>query len=452
MCDLLSTLLVSVCTLAQAATAPEPPAPDADEALPQGFVCGDVVSRSYVPNKRWTLEEAKGILPYLCEYGLMKHRDGTPLELFHDENVRRIDMAARWSTMIMLYARKPEYRDELIRLMLRAHSLRQLLCLRVYWSPKDSEPYSNGVDLLTYLWDHRDEELRNDEGDRATGRQLINNVAIIKLGDEGECGLGTDGLRRIHEQFYDRIQRKELDGERPFRHIKAWYNMIGYWDGCYAATPEDARRGRVVLPDNIECIGADVYQWWGLDWAPFDPYGEGVDRARVREVVDYWHDVFTRYYPEGVRMRAREPGDQSGGVEKQNETHAMLGAIELASARKAMMVFIGVSSQLGGETTSYTTPVETMDRYYDNLKEGPWIGLVWWHFNDDWGAEGAIGYVDGSLRRHTPANPDGEPYSPEMRDLLRDTFVQSRKRMFEDVVYGQFGHLNGARPTALSDG
>lgn len=360
---------------------------------------GDVVSYSYVPNKRWTLEEGKGILPYLCEYGLMKHDDRVPLETFHDQNVRRIDMASQWSTMIMLYARRPEYRDELVRLMLRAYGKRQLLCLRDYWSPKDPEPYGNSAELLLHLWRHRDDELSNAEGDRATGRQLINNIAIIKLGDEGECGLGTEGLREIHEAFYDRIQRRELDGERPFAHIKAWYNMIGYWDGCYAATAEGAARGRVA--------------------------------------VDHWHDVFTRYYPEGVRMRAREPGDATGGVEKQNETHAMLGAIELAGAERAMMVFIGVSAQLCEDVKSYSTPIETMDAYYDNLKAGPWIGLVWWRFNDDWGAEGAIGYVDQTLRHRTPDNPDGEPYPPATRDALRDAFIASRMRMFHDVVDGE---------------
>ncbi len=432
-----SALLCAMCAALPAVGEEVGPAESEADALPPGFVRGDVVSYSYVPNKRWTLEEGKGILPYLCEYGLMKHDDRVPLETFHDENVRRIDMASQWSTMIMLYARRPEYRDELVRLMLRAYGKRQLLCLRDCWSPKDPEPYGNSADLLLHLWRHRDDELTNAEGDRATGRQLINNIAIIKLGDEGECGLGTEGLREIHEAFHDRIQRRELDGERPFAHIKAWYNMIGYWDGCYAATAEDAARGRVVLPDNVECIGTDVYQWWGHDWAPFDQYGEGVDRARVREAVDHWHDVFTRYYPEGVRMRAREPGDATGGVEKQNETHAMLGAIELAGAENAMMVFIGVSAQLCEDVKSYTTPVETMDAYYDNLKAGPWIGLVWWYFNDDWGAEGAIGYVDQTLRHRTPDNSDGEPYAPATRDALRDAFIASRMRMFHDVVDGE---------------
>ncbi len=419
---------------------------EAAEVLPPGYVQGDVVSYSYVPNKRWTLEEGKGKLPYLCEYGLMKHSDGIPLETYHKENVRRIDMASQWSTMIMFYARRPEYRDELVRLMLRAYSRRQLFCIRSYWSPEDPEPYANGFELLEYLWKCRDDVLVNEEGNSATGRQLINNTAIVKLGDEGEAGLGTEGLRRIHEAFYERIQRRGMDGQHPFQHIKAWYNMIGYWDGCYAATEADAERGRLVLPDNIECIGTDVYQWWGLDWAPFDPYGKGVDRARVRNVVDHWHDVFTRYYPEGVAMRAREPGDQAGGVEKQNETHALLGAIELAEALRAMMIFIGVSAQLTGDVKSYTTPVETMDRYYDNLKAGPWIGLIWWFFNDDAGSEGAVCYVDKTLTHYTPEHPQGEPYSAAMNDMLHDAFVASRRRMFEDVVYGQFGDLNGPKP------
>lgn len=48
---------------------------------------------------------------------------------------------------------------------------------------------------------------------------------------------------------------------------------------------------------------------------------------------------------------------------------------------------------------------------------------MWRHFNDDWGAEGAIGYVDKTLRHRTPDNPDGEPYPPATRDALRDAFI-----------------------------
>ena len=65
---------------------------------------------SYVPNRYWGIAEGVGILPYLFEYGLMVQKDGRPLEEFHEENVRRIDLAGHWSTAIMLYPRQPEYR------------------------------------------------------------------------------------------------------------------------------------------------------------------------------------------------------------------------------------------------------------------------------------------------------------------------------------------------------
>ncbi|MBN2475418.1 MAG: hypothetical protein JXB62_12475 [Pirellulales bacterium] len=97
------------------------------EQLPPGYVRGDVVSYSYVPNRYWGRAEAIGKLPYLFEYGLMKQVDGDRLETYHGENVRRIDMASQWSTAIMLSPRFPEYRDELINLMIRCFKQRQLI-------------------------------------------------------------------------------------------------------------------------------------------------------------------------------------------------------------------------------------------------------------------------------------------------------------------------------------
>ncbi|MHC4463226.1 MAG: hypothetical protein ACYS30_17610, partial [Planctomycetota bacterium] len=140
--------------------------------LRPGHVQGDVVSYSYVPNKRWTRQEACGILPYLCEYGLQKHKDGTPLKSYHRENIRRIDMVSRWSTAIMLYPRRLSYRDEIINLMIRAYQHRQLFVLRDYWKPGDNhEPFDKTLDILETLWTNRDKVLTNPEGDKATGRQ-----------------------------------------------------------------------------------------------------------------------------------------------------------------------------------------------------------------------------------------------------------------------------------------
>jgi hypothetical protein len=100
---------------------------DEAEKLPPGFVRGDVVSRSWVPIRTWTPREGNGVLPYLMEYYLMQWHGDRPLEDFHAENLRRIDIASRWSTAIMLYARHDAWHDELIRLMLRCLRNRQLI-------------------------------------------------------------------------------------------------------------------------------------------------------------------------------------------------------------------------------------------------------------------------------------------------------------------------------------
>jgi len=405
--------------------------------LRPGYVQGDVVSYSYVPNKRWTRRQACGILPYLCEYGLQKHQDDIPLRTYHQENIRRIDMVSRWSTAVMLYPRRRSYRDEIINLMIRCFKNRQLIILRVYWSPGEPDPYSQAVDLLQTLWAKRNKVLTSPEGDRATGRQLINNILMIKLGDEGLGAFGTEGLEMIHKKFYDTVKYRVMDGKKPFAHIKAWYNMIGYWNGCYAATQKDVDiHKHRKIPSNAEFIGTDVYQWWGLKWAPFDPYGPGITRGQVQRVVNHWHRYFTKYYVDGLKMEA----NKIPSPESQNETHAMMGAIDLANARNAMMFFIGVSAQIKGVT--YTTPIETMDAYYDNLKAGPWVGLSWWHFGDFTDTEGTIHYVDKDPRHYTPAHPEGTAYPQQKLDKLHEEFIASRMRMFEDVVYNQFGRLN----------
>ncbi len=436
----LLVLLLSGLSYLQAA---ETSLPDlsSDSGLPPGYVRGDVVSYSYVPNRYWSRSEAMGVLPYLCEYSIQKHNDAIALETFHKENIRRIDMVSRWSTAIMLYPRKLHYRDEIINLMVRCFKNRQLIILRVYWSPrgdKEFTPFEQAIDLLDTLWSKRNEPIYTPEGDCATGRQLINNILLIKLGDEGLGAFGTEGLELVHRTFYEKVRNRTLDGEQPFKHIKAWYNMIGYWNGCYAASQTDLTKyKRRKIPSNAEFIGTDVYHYWGLDWAPFDPYGPDVDRSKVQEVVDHWHSYFTKYYPEGLEMVADK---EHPSPTSQNETHAMMGAIDLAKADRAMMFFIGGSSQI--ESYTYTTPIETMDLLYDNLKAGPWVGLSWWLFDDFSDMGGTIHYVDQDLMHYTKQNPKGEPYRPDQAKALRAEFLASRIRMFEDTVYNQFGHLN----------
>ena len=438
------------------AAAPGSPA----EKLPAGFVRGDVVSYSYVPNRTWTPKEGIGILPYLFEYSLMTFQDGKPLEAFHAENVRRIDIAGQWSTAIMLYIRHDEFRDEIINLMLRAYRHRQLIVTANYYdrAPKDGGgPYGNLLHVLEKLWENRDRELVNPEGDRATGQQLINNILANKCGDEGESGLGTAGLREVYADFDRIIRLRTVDGQQPFRHIKAWYNMIGYaglnYDGGYAATQEDVdKHRRVKLPSNVQCIGVDVYHYWGHKWSPFDPADLSIPREKVRAHSREWQRLRTRYYPEGLAVRvgkdARDP--KTWKPEFWNDTHALASGLELAGAKNAMMWYIGVSGQLNGtrgDPATYTTPIETMEAYYDELKAGPWVALAWWVFGDfSQSCQGGLRYYDKTLLHHTPEHPEGIPYSPEMLEYWRREYVAMKMRMFNDVVYGQFRRLNGPGP------
>jgi hypothetical protein len=424
------------------------------ESLGDGFVRGDVVSYSYVPNKYWTLEEAIGICPYLCEYDLMAWDSDQPMENNHAENIRRIDQAAKWSTAIMFYAREPRFRDEIIRLMLHAYSYRQLFILRDYWSPGDErEAFYNTVVILSTLWDDRDKVLVSPEGDRASGRQLINNILMVKMGDEGFCSLRTGGLEIMCRAFQKWVQQRPMGGEKPFTHIKSWYNEIA-WSGwnygsCWASNEKDQREfGRSPLPANLEFFGVDNYDYWwhNIGFDPIYPANHTRVLSRVRE----WHKIRTQYYPEGIETcvcrNANDPLTWTASC--WSDTHAVLNGIRYARADKGMMLYIGLSSSLPNEM--YTTPVETMDAYYDYCKAGPWVGLIWWTAA---GREhpkqyplGTLGYIDKTLIHYTPDHPKGIPYSQEDLNRLHDQFIASRMRMFRDVVYNQFGFLNGPMP------
>ncbi len=458
--SLVSPLAVPL--LAVACLAAEPA--EAVRPLPPGYVRGDVVSYSYVPIRTFSPKEGIGILPYLFEYSLMAASDRRPLEDFHQENVRRIDIASRWSTAIMLYARHGRWRDEIINLMIRCFRRRQLIVLANYHSreAKDGGPYNNVKQILEKLWEDRDKVFVSPEGDRATGRQLINNVLANKCGDEEEAGLGTAGLQRVYGDFDRLIRLREFDGQQPFRHIKPWYNMIGYaalnYNGAYAASQEDVdKHGRVKLPPNTQCIGVDVYHYWGHDWSPFDPADLSIPREKVRAHTREWHRLRTRYYPQGLKVRVgRNSRDTATWIpECWNDTHALMSAIELAGAKHAMMWYIGVSGQLPGgtrEPATYTTPIETMEAYYDELKAGPWVALVWWVFGDfSKTCQGGLRYYDKTLRHYTPDHPEGQPYSPELLDYWHREYVALKMRMFNDVVHRQFRHLNGPAPEAQRD-
>ncbi len=427
------------------------------EKLPPGYVSGDVVSYSYVPIRTWTPKEGIGILPYLFEYDVMLWSGKQRLEDFHAENVRRIDIASRWSTAMPLYNRYDYYRDEIINLMIRCFRNRQLIILSATPNTRDKEKdaHTNLIAILTTLWQNRDRELTNPEGDKATGRQLINNILAASLGDEGECGLKTAGLEKLFAKFDHEIRLRRMNGEQPFRHIKGWYNMLGYaafdYHSCYAASREDVdKHKRVMLPPNTQAIGVDVYHYWFHKHSPFDPADLSIPREKVRAHSDEWQRIRTRYYPEGLEVRVCENAkDPATWIpECWNDTHALLSAIELAGAKNAMMWYIGVSGQLGpaGDETTYTTPVETMQAYYDELKAGPWVALSWWVFGGSNTCHGGLEYYDRTLKHFTPRHPEGEPYSQEMLDYWHDAYVKTKMRMFHDVVYNQFGHLNGPMP------
>lgn len=429
------------------------------EVLPAGFVRGDVVSHSYVPVRTWSPRQGTGRLPYLFEYSLMAWEGKRPLAEFHAENIRRIDIASAWSTAIMLYPRYGEWRDEIIHLMLRCFRHRQLVVMASYYrdGPGEHVQYATLRGILDTLWQSRDTVLTSPEGDRATGRELINNILANKCGDEGESGLGTSGMARVFSDFDRIIRLAEKDGERPFRHIKAWYNMIGYaaldYNGGYAASQEDVdTHRRVKLPPNTQAIGVDVYHYWFHRWSPFDPADLTIPRSRVRAHSDEWQRLRTRYYPEGLAVRVcRDSTDTTTWIpECWNDTHALLNAIDFAGAGNAMMWYIGVSGQLGpsaGQETTYTTPIETMESYYEHLKAGPWVALAWWVFgNFSKTCHGGLEYYDKTLLHYTPAHPEGEPYSAELLEYWHHAYVALKKRMFNDVVYNQFRDFNGPGP------
>ncbi|MBP7933182.1 MAG: hypothetical protein KA354_00925 [Phycisphaerae bacterium] len=424
--------------------------------LPPGHVQGDVVSYSYVPIRTWAPKEGIGILPYLFEYNLMAFDDRQPLENLHAENVRRIDIASHWSTAIQLYNRHDRFRDEIVNLMIRCYRHRQLIILSARPSIKEGKNgFENLGHILDQLWGARDTELVDPEGDRATGSQLINNILAASVGDEEECGLGTDGLERLFADFDRQIRLREKDDRRPFSHIKAWFNMIGYaaldYNGCYAASQNDIEKHRrVKLPPNTQAIGVDVYHYWFHQYSPFDPADLSIPRARVRAHADEWQRIRTRYYPEGLQVRVCKDSSNPATwtPECWNDTHALMDAIQLAEARNAMMWYIAVCGQLGpaGKETTYTTPIETMQAYYDHLKAGPWVALAWWVFGSHQTCRGGLEYYDRTLKHYTPAHPHGEPYTPEMLDYWQKEYVAFKTRIFNDVVYGQFRHLNGSTP------
>lgn len=427
-------------------------------ALPPGYVQGDVVSYSYVPIRTWSPKEGIGVLPYLFEYNLMAFDDRQPLETLHAENVRRIDIAGRWSTAIQLYNRYDNYRDEIINLMIRCHRNRQLIILSARPSNKEGR---NGFEtlgnILEKLWANRDIELVNPEGDRATGRQLINNILAASVGDEEECGLGTQGLQTLFADFDRQIRLREKDGQRPFSHIKAWFNMFGYaalnYDGCYAASQDDIdKHHRTKLPPNTQAIGVDVYHYWFHQYSPFDPADLSIPRARVRAHSDEWQRIRTRYYPEGIKVGVcKDSSDpKTWTPECWNDTHALMDAIELAGAKDAMMWYIAVSGQIGpaGKENTYTTPIETMEAYYDHIKAGPWAALAWWVFGTHRTCHGGLEYYDKTLVHYTPRHPEGEDYSPEMLDYWHKEYVAFKMRIFNDVVHNQFRHLNGPAPAS----
>jgi hypothetical protein len=432
--------------LAAACAQADGPGPTASafpvEKLPPGYVRGDVASYSYVPIRQWGQAEACGICPYLFEYGLMKWNGDQPLEAFHAENIRRIDLASQWSTCIQLYNRYGTWRDEIINLMIRCHRNRQLIILSaVPGEKKGRDAFENFVDILDRLWESRDKLLTSTDGDKATGGQLINNILAVNIGDEGILAIKTAGIERINSRIKKEVKDRLLDGQRPFAHIRTWYNEVHYGIGAYAANEEDLSKGRQKWPSNSEFVGVDVYHYWDFDHTPFDPDDPRVPRQQVVQHAIAWQNVITRYYGPGFRVVMGDRWDPKN----KNDTHAMLQALDLAGADRAMMIFIGNTQYIVG--SCYTTPIETMDAFYDSVKAGPWVGLSWWVFDTGGVGGGTLDYLDGTLRHYTRGDKNGKPYTTAELESYRRRFIESRMRMFNDVVYSQFGYLNGPAPS-----
>jgi hypothetical protein len=89
-----------------------------------------------------------------------------------------------------------------------------------------------------------------------------------------------------------------------------------------------------------------------------------------------------------------------------------------------------------------------MDAYYDSLKAGPWVGLSWWLWEGwGWGSNlGTLFYIDKKLIHYTPEHREGIAYTNQQLESYHKRFIASRMRMFNDVVYNQFSHLNGSAP------
>jgi hypothetical protein len=417
------------------------PAGAYDNSLPRGYVRGDVVSYSYVPNRTWGSAESLGICPYLFEYGVMKWQS-EELVPFHQENIRRIDMVSQWSTAIELVNRCAAWNDEIINLMIRCFKHRQLIILSA--RPNSKQPrkdsFGNLVAILDKLWANRNKEFVSPEGDKATGQQLINNILAANTGDEALSALRTQGLTALNQRFKDEIQDKLLNGQRPFSHIKTWYNEIHYNQGSFAATTEDLAKGRYKWPENSQFIGVDTYHYWGFNYTPFDPDDPKVTRKQVADHARHWQDVITRYYGPDFRVTL----EQKFEAKHSNDTHAMLQAIDLSGADRAMMIYIANSQYYPG---NYTTPIETMDAFYDSIKAGPWVGLSWWLFANETNSIGCtLSYIDKTLKHYTKEHPEGLPYTDKELESYQKRFIESRMRMFNDVVYNQFGYLNGSKP------
>ncbi len=418
------------------------------EKLPAGYVRGDVVSYSYVPNRYWGRAEAMGVLPYLFEYGMMKWSGDPHLEAYHEENIRRIDMVSKWSTCIQLYNREAAWRDEIINLMIRCFKNRQLIILSA--RPNEDKPnkcsFRNLIGILEKLWEDRDKTLTSPEGDQATGRQLINNILMVNMGDENLQGIKTDGMTALFDRFKREIRDRLFDGQRPFAHIKTWYNEIQYGLGCYAANEDELntrkpRQGRQKWPVNSEFIGVDAYHYWMIEKSPLDPDDPNIPRQKIIDQAVHWQNVMTQYHGPDFRVKA----GKGWRPEHSNDTHAMLQAIDLAGADHAMMLYLGCSQN--PKRKYFTTPIETMDAYYDSLKAGPWIGLGWWIFDAGGRESSTLDYLDKTLKHYTADHPEGLDYTEDQLESYRTRFIASRMRMFNDVVYNQFGYLNGPQPS-----
>lgn len=108
---------------------------------------------------------------------------------------------------------------------------------------------------------------------------------------------------------------------------------------------------------------------------------------------------------------------------------------------------VGTLLSAGEGPTASAFPVEELPAGYvrGDVVSYSYVPNRYW--GRGWGENlGTLFYIDKKLIHYTPEHPEGIAYTDEQLESYREHFIASRMRMFNDVVYNQFGHLNGLPP------